>query len=653
MADNVSGIPCESDKANGKIRGAEQAHVDNSSRLSSVSDGSPAGRKGLSRAVRWFLLWSFLLSILAGLRSHTLLTAIAHDEAVFLYGGQAWAAGQTPYRDFWDHKPPNIFFFHSLPLWLFPFSRIAVLVNELLWLALAATFFAGVCRRLCLSRVATLVALIFLCLFVSERVTIRTGGLTEESSLIFVVLSYLMVFRSSRNVQRDIFWAGLFLGIAAQFRQTYGLSLLFVCVAAVWRSRQAGMDVKNAIMAVVLGVLGFAVPEAFWSSYFSFKGIWREYFEASYLFNLFYIGAGGESPMTFGESLHEHWRVLRDTGPMLAAPVLALVLAPWSPRPGRCVLGLLTLAFVCEFLPVSISGEYYHHYYVQAAVSSCLLLGFAAEAIREVVGAQHAAPSKNQDVTTSGGAARLKAGCAPPTDTEWHKPSGAKLAAGWVIALAVIIVTAWLTVGGVRIYFEQYRSVIRRNQAPGGDLAVEKSLGKALAQLTTPDERILLLGVQPNDCYFAAKRYAGARYFHNAPLFKGKFQKHISLEIQQRMLDDLKTRRPTLILLGLLEGGERERLGMELVSRRAAFLRPYLDENYAPFEQVVSAIPSEWFWYNRDCSFLVRKDQVETIRKRFETIPEEGKRQNIIPNPRKDTKGHETKAFSSLRGLSG
>jgi hypothetical protein len=597
MADNVSAISGEPDKTQSEILAAEEAHGNNMPKEKNVPDRGAVAQKRAA-AVRWLLLWCLLLAVLAGLRSHTFLAPITHDEAIFLYGGQAWAVGQTPYRDFWDHKPPNIFLFHSLPLWVFPFSHTAVLVNELLWLALAATFFAAVCR-LHSSRTATAVALAFLCLFVSERVTIRTGGFTEESSLTFVALSYLMLFRSSRHVWRDVFWAGVFLGFAAQFRQTYGLSLLFLCATAWWRSRQAGMGVMNTIAALVLGGLGFAVPEAFWSAYFWSKGLWREYFEGSYLFNFFYIGADRESQITLADSIHEHWRVLRDTGPMLAAPVLALVMAPWLSRRLRAVFGLLVLAFICEFVPVSISGEYYHHYYLQAAISSCLLLGLAAEAIRRVVRAEHVAPS----------------------ETKARPPSGVKRIVGLVAAMAVIAVAAWLTAGGVRVYVEQYRSVIRRNQSPTGDLAVEKSLGEAIAHLTEPKERILLLGVQPNACYFAAKRYAGARYYHNSPLFKGKFLKHISEQMRQRMISDLKTRRPTLILLGTLEGGEREWLGMDLVNQRASFLRSYLDENYVPFEQIVSPIPSDWFWYQRDCSFLVRKDQVEAIRKRFETLP--------------------------------
>jgi len=604
MANNSMKVEGGSDRKPGETSANEMAQNDRLPAGTAKSDSGVMGRKGFPLALRWFLLWCILLAALTGLRSHTFIAPIDHDEAIFIYGGQAWAAGQTPYRDFWDHKPPHIFLFHSLPLTLFPFSRVAVLMNELLWLALAATLFVAVCR-LHLSRMAALVGVVFLCLFVSERVTVRSGGFTEEASLPFVALCYLMIFRLSRRVWHDIFWAGLFLGIAAQFRQTYALSLPFLAAAAWWRSRQASMNATSAMGAMLLGGLGFALPEAYWSGYFAFKGLWREYFEGSYLFNFFYVGAEREAQITLAESIHEHWRVLRDTGPMLAAPILALVLSWWLPRRLRAVLGLLILAFVCEFVPVSISGEYYHHYYIQAAISSCLLLAMVAEAIREIVSCLTGRSLENQS-------------------------SAAKRVGGAVAALIVLVATAWLTVGGIQTYVERYRSVVRRNQSPTGDLAVEKSLGEVLAQLTEPDERILLLGVQPNACYFAAKRYAGARYFHNAPFFKGKFQKRISQEMQQRMIADLNARRPTIILLGQLEGGERQWLGMDLVDQRAKFLRPYLDENYVPFEQVVSEVPRDWFWYETHCSFLVRKDQVEAVRKRLETIlKDKGKSEKV------------------------
>ena len=555
--------------------------------------GRPSvGANRFGAAAHWFLLWCVLLAALAALRSHTFIAPQAHDEAVFLYAGQAWAAGQTPYRDFWDHKPPNVFLLHSLPLRFFPFSRPAVLANELLWLALAATLFAAVCR-LYFSRMATFVALAFFCLFVSESVTARTGGLTEESALTFVALSGLMILHPSPRLLRDALLAGLFLGVAMEFRQTFGASLLFLMLAAWQRGRQCGLGAKITAGAIVLTGVGLALPELLWSAYFAVKGVWWEYFEGSYLFNFFYIGAESEKQLAFGEIWNQHLTVLLETGPMLAAPALALVLLPWVRPALRWLLGLLLVAFVCEWAPVWLSREFYPHYYIQAAVSSCLLLGLAAETICGIAPKIVGRPN-----TGSAGAAVL--------------------AAGGVVGLAVIVVTAWLTVGGVQGYVADYRRVIRRNELPNGDRARERSLGEAIGRLTAPDETILLLGVQPNACYFASRRYAGARYYHNSPLFKGKFQNRISAEMQQRMLDDLGERRPVLILLGLLEGSEKEWLGMELINRRAKFLRPFLDENYVPFETLVREIPSAWFWYQDSCSFLVRKDAAETVRKRLE-----------------------------------
>ncbi|MCX8036104.1 MAG: hypothetical protein N3D11_03420 [Candidatus Sumerlaeia bacterium] len=552
------------------------------------------GKKYLISFLRWTAVACVIGGALAVLRAHTFHCAQGHDEAIFLYGGQAWAAGQVPYRDFWDHKPPHIFLFHALPLWLFPFSRTAAVVNEIVWLALAGTVFAAVCRRH-LSVAASAVAVAFFCLFVSHRVAVRSGGMTEEASLLFVALSYWMILRPSPRLRRDVFWAGLFLGMAAEFRQTYGLSLLFLAAVTVWRARELGWKTKPALGSLALVSLGFVLPEAFWSAWFAAKRIWWDYFEASYLFNLIYIGAEPETHTGWLDGLRTHWRVLCDTGPMLAAPVLAAALLPWLPREKRWWCGLLLPAFVCEFAPVSLSGEYYHHYYVQTTISTCLLMGFAAQAVGEIV--------------------------AGVLGRRLSEMSRIKAAAGLLPALAVLAAAAWLTVGGVRCHIAENRKLERRNALPTGDRALEQSLGQALAGLTAPDERILLLGVQPNACYFAAKRYAGARYFHNAPLFKGKFQGHISERMKQAMLADLQRHQPVLILLGLLEGADKEWLGMELVRRRAPFLVPYLMDNYVPLETLGGRIPRDWFWYEDTCAFLVRKDLAETVRARLDALP--------------------------------
>ncbi len=557
-----------------------------------LPQGLPSSKKCMA-VLGWAVVACVLGATLAVLRAHTFQCAQGHDEAIFLYGGQAWASGQVPYRDFWDHKPPHIFLFHALPLWLFPFSRTAAVVNEIIWLALAGTVFAVVCRRH-LSVAASAIAVAFFCLFVSHRVTVRSGGMTEEASLLFVALSYWMILRPSPQLRRDVLWAGVFLGMAAEFRQTYGLSLLFLAATTVWRARALQWKSKPILGALGLVGLGFAFPEAFWSAWFAAKGIWRDYFEASYLFNLIYIGAAPETHTGWLDGLRTHWRVLRDTGPMLAAPVLAAALVPWLPRDKRTWCGLLLLAFACEFAPVSISGEYYHHYYVQTTISTCLLLGFAVLAVGGIVaGIFGRRPSEMS---------RIKA------------------AAGLLPALAVVAAAAWLTAGGVRCHIEENRKIARRNALPTGDWALEQSLGRAIAGLTAPNERILLLGVQPNACYFAAQRYAGARYFHNAPLFKGKFQGHISERMKQAMVADLERHRPVLILLGLLEGSDKEWLGMELVRRRAPFLVPYLTDNYLPLETLGGRIPRDWFWYEDVCAFLVRKDLRETVRARLDAL---------------------------------
>lgn len=60
------------------------------------------------------------------------------DSGVFLYAGTRLLEGEIPYRDFWDHKPPAIFYVNALGLALSSGEQWGVWVLEVLAVCLAA-----------------------------------------------------------------------------------------------------------------------------------------------------------------------------------------------------------------------------------------------------------------------------------------------------------------------------------------------------------------------------------------------------------------------------------------------------------------------------------------------------------------------------------
>ncbi|MDP2897006.1 MAG: hypothetical protein Q8Q12_10690 [bacterium] len=585
------------------------------------------------------VVWLLLLGLLVGARYYTLELPIVHDEGVFLYGGMAWAAGELPYRDFWDHKPPGITLFHALPIRVFGCSVLAVRLHEIFWLAVAATLFAYLCHSH-LALGPTILGVLFYAFFVSVRLIIRSGGLTEESALTFYALSYLFALRQRGHVGLNFFLAGLFLGLAAQFRQPFGVSIVFIALCVLWRPQGFKVSFGIKVGVLLLTGLGALLPEAVCSGYFFLKGMWWEYFEASYFFNFVYtegaldpdvIGPGLLAPLyVVGylisfvlppgvrtgldlESLgittvfEKHEQILKATGPYLLSPLLALPMLTWLPPKLRRIGVLMIVAFLCDFVAVSLGGRYYQHYYLQMTISSSFLLALIFQAIYEGL----------RPRTLRGVAEHLVGAFRRCSVLRGFSALLCVLAGG--IALRICIVS---TTDAAKRFVREYKGGLEIGQHPSAELSTERSLGDGIKSITLPDERILLLGASPTSVYFASQRLAGARYYHLSPFFRQAFAESIREVHRERFLADLKERKPVLLIVSR-EERQFYFAGMEVVKNSAAsFLLPYLEENYVPLEDFYprSKIRRSlgWTWYGRMCSFLIRKDMTDEVRRRIE-----------------------------------
>jgi hypothetical protein len=109
-----------------------------------VSEGGPLSSRWLER-----LVVGTGLGYIATMQVFNPLRAATNDAALFAYGGQLILHGLVPYRDFWDNKPPAIFYTKAFGIllggghWLGPTilqGVVLVLTVALLWHAARVTF---------------------------------------------------------------------------------------------------------------------------------------------------------------------------------------------------------------------------------------------------------------------------------------------------------------------------------------------------------------------------------------------------------------------------------------------------------------------------------------------------------------------------------
>jgi hypothetical protein len=80
----------------------------------------------------------FILVIIALLGIINLPYPLGDDQSLFITGAQGMVNGKVLYRDFWDFKPPGIYYFYYIAGSLFGFSEIGIHLLELIcWLLLS------------------------------------------------------------------------------------------------------------------------------------------------------------------------------------------------------------------------------------------------------------------------------------------------------------------------------------------------------------------------------------------------------------------------------------------------------------------------------------------------------------------------------------
>jgi len=293
------------------------------------------------------------------------------DSGVFMYSGWRILEGEVPYRDFWDHKTPLIFFLNALALGLSGGSLWGVWFLEVFALTAALGLGFVVMRDAFGPSPSALASVLWLTSFM----LIADGGnLTEEYALP-LNFALLLLYRRSES-EGDGKAGGQSFGISLLIGAATGLLFLLkpnligtafavvLCLFATrfiegrWRDLAAGIGAYTMGLAAVLGAC---------AGYFVANGALRDALDAAIVFNLRY-SAGGEGMRLF--TLVRGIRRLSDSGIIFIAaggwvaaviralfPVTRSVLA-------EPLLRVLLVALPVEMALASLSGRDYPHYYL-------------------------------------------------------------------------------------------------------------------------------------------------------------------------------------------------------------------------------------------------------------------------------------------------
>ena len=441
---------------------------------------------------------------------------ITNDSGIFLYFGRRILAGDLPFRDLWDHKPPLVFYLNALGLWLGNGSTDGVWLLEYLALAASGLLGLALLRRFyrplpaALAVTGALGSLVFL---------LEGGNLTEEFALPFQFGALYLFSRSAagvgaghprRGVDPYALGVGVLLGLAFSLKQTMiGVgAALFVYLLARWIIQKETGLWRFGLWAA----LGFAVVQAGWVAYFAARGALGDYWGVAFRYNFLYSA---------GSDLSHRLNMLRDLANFLlntsgfftfallswAAGVVALT-AGWmrgrrgAPQP---VVGFpLVVALIdlpLELALISTSGYNFRHYFMPLLPCFAILAAWSLDALWSAARRRIAA-----------------------------RGHGRLAGAAGALAAAALFFGASIP-----------QSAVLAKQRPDLRLLVTT---RYIKDHTAPEDFVLLWGTKVN-INFLANRAAPTRYAHQKPLFQPGYA---GRAVSEEFLRDLQTRPPALII---------------------------------------------------------------------------------------------------------
>jgi hypothetical protein len=314
-----------------------------------------------------YLLFGMLLTAMAAIALAPGLLGASLDGAVYALMGDRIAAGDIPYVDVWDHKPPGLYLVNAIGSLL---SGSAGSWQVAWGISVAAVVLTGVVVTDTLRRVgwrrSAWIAGAACAIELASFPLARGGGLTETLAAFPAVVAIRLVGTGESTVRRTLS-AGVWVGIALATSLQLLPVLLAAIAIAIGRGRGSGWRASSLRVAWVLAgttMLGIAVV-----AMLGVLGAMPAAAMALVKYNAAFALVGGRDDPLLSQALHGSLVL----SPLIIGALLGLRRSFGSPRLRPITVGAVTwIAASAAFIVLQARMEL--HYLAPLAVPLSLLL---------------------------------------------------------------------------------------------------------------------------------------------------------------------------------------------------------------------------------------------------------------------------------------
>jgi 4-amino-4-deoxy-L-arabinose transferase-like glycosyltransferase len=474
-----------------------------------TSDVDAAARLSISR-VGWgcAAILAVAAVVFVFVRAPLVSVPLERDEGEYAYIAQRLLVGDVPYRDAFDQKPPGIFLAYAGAFALLGQSIEAIHLFMFGWTAVTALALFGCVRRLSGPLAGAFAVLVFAIASADPRVAANAAN-TEIFMLLPMVASFYCALRALDAESAVRWWilCGALAASACWFKQVAAVNALYVAALPVVdgllrRPGAARAAFLRAAWGLALGVALVTVPGLLACVA---AGAWDPFVDAVILHNLRYSQS---NTIAEGGAALRHWLAWQAPG-LGTFWALAAIGALVPKLAGRRSWALLVGWLAASAAGVSVGLYFRPHYFIQALPAVAALCGVVL------------------------GAAGAWILARPPI-----APAVLGLSALTVLAAAPpILANASIREAGTPEAIS--RAIYGQNPFPES-----LEIGKYIRRTSGPEDRVYIIGSEPQILFYAARRSA-TRYIFFYPL-TGDYPG--VLERQRGVVAEVEAARPLYVV---------------------------------------------------------------------------------------------------------
>ena len=433
---------------------------------------------------------------------------LERDEGEYAYAGQLVLQGVPPYQLVFNMKFPGTYYAYSLLLALFGQSARGIHVG-LLFVNAATTWLLFLLARRVTGERAALVAAASFAALSLDRWIMGVFAHATQFVILAAVAGLLVLDRAMASRRRTLYVAaGALLGVSVLMKQHAVTFVAFAVALGLWRDLRVERTPLRAALGRAAALLaGATAPFAVVCAVLAAQGVFGSFWSWTVQYARAYVS---EVPLSGAlPALVAGVRTITlATWPLWLAAAFGLVglwLSPWRQGTRVFVAGFLVASFLA-----TCPGFYFRaHYFIAMLPAVAMLTGVGVVSLQ-------------------------------------------RLAATRMGSRGATAIAASLFVGALLAYVYPERDYLF-SMSPddvsrgryGRNLFVEaRAIGSYIHQHTKPDDRIAVIGSEP-EVYFYAQRKAATGYVYMYPLME---HQPLAARMQDEMIRGIETAHPSVIV---------------------------------------------------------------------------------------------------------